>query len=1141
LFSIIVNAQQKSNLHFKEVLLDTSDFLDFDSLSTLPESFILTWRVGDSFDTSLYDVDFIKSELIWKGDLPVRFKIQYRTLSLDLSKVFFKKDTSLLHHSDTLGYAPFRFSSTSGNSDLFYASGLNKSGSISRGVMFGNNQDMSINSSLNLQLSGKISDDIRIVASITDDNIPIQPQGNTQQLQDFDQVYIQLFADKWKLTAGDFWMKKPKGYFMNYNKKAQGASVSFFGTDNFPKLDSSAFKTKASIAVSKGKFAQNRIQGIENNQGPYRLVGANNERFVIVLSGTELVYIDGELLTRGQGHDYTIDYNTAEITFTANRLITKDKRIVVEFQYSDKNYARSIVESSTELKINDWDVYFNVYSEQDAKNQPLQQELSIDDKIVLAEAGDDPFQALVPSLDSLTEGLNANRYLQKDSLGYIVLEYTTSDSVVTYGVVFTDFGMGNGDYVQFDFSAFGKVFSWVAPDTVGGLLIRKGQFQPVRILSAPKKRQMVSAGFLKPLGKHWKSGVEVAYSNFDANTFSKKDVNDNEGVAFKFILENKYKLKNNWTLTSDLNLETTSKNFQKVERFRDVTFTRDWNMQNLPIGDQYLGKLSFELKNKEQFLLHYGVNSILQDLSYKGLRNDLKLQVNKFVNVDYQGSFLLSEAEQQTSFYRHKTLVSKSVKWFKIGYKDEVEQNIRTLGDSTLLSSYSFYDYRFFIENSDSSKNRFKLFYRERIDKVASSFGLQNATRAVNPGVELSLVKNPKQIVTIRSSLRILHISDSTLSSSKPERGILNRIEYRARFLKGGITSTMFYEVGSGLELRKEFSYVAVPAGQGVYVWNDYNDDGVKDLNEFEIAEFADQATYLRVNTPSNNYIRVFNNQFSEVLSINFKNFVGKKTTVGKFVRRFNTQTTYRAQRKTTIDDVAKSLNPFEENIAEDELQSLNNSIRHSSFFNRTNSKFGLEHTFISLNNKVLLLSGFDQRIKQSNEFKLRLNLSRKLTLLNGLKLENKKSNSDYTSGRNYDLDVVASDITIRYQPNTKFRVSLESGYREKRNNPDLQDLQAYISEVGINLKYNKLKKGSLTTAVKYLSMVYNGEGQGANGSAVSYEMLESLQEGDNITWNVGFQRTFANNLQLTITYSGRKSNDVNAIHTGGMQLRAFF
>ena len=69
------------------------------------------------------------------------------------------------------------------------------------------------------------------------------------------------------------------------------------------------------------------------------------------------------------------------------------------------------------------------------------------------------------------------------------------------------------------------------------------------------------------------------------------------------------------------------------------------------------------------------------------------------------------------------------------------------------------------------------------------------------------------------------------------------------------------------------------------------------------------------------------------------------------------------------------------------------------------------------------------------------------------------------------------------------------------------------------------------------VSMKYTGN----PSSAIGFELLESLQRGLNYTWTCSFQRTLSNNLQLSIQYLGRKSELIRTIHSGSMELRAYF
>lgn len=242
---------------------------------------------------------------------------------------------------------------------------LSKRGSFSRSVAFGSGRGLAMYSGLRVELNGQVAKDLELIASLTDQNTPLQPEGNTQTLQEIDKLFFQVKGKQFETTLGDYTLDYAGTTFGRYQRKLQGVT----GT-----ASSMGQEISFSAAASQGQFSTNRFTGQEGNQGPYPLVGNQGERDIIVIAGTEKVWIDGEVMRRGEDADYIIEYSLGEITFTRHRLITDASRIEVDFQYSNGRYKRGFysVHSQGSAGGEKFSYQASLFREADDKDTPFQ-------------------------------------------------------------------------------------------------------------------------------------------------------------------------------------------------------------------------------------------------------------------------------------------------------------------------------------------------------------------------------------------------------------------------------------------------------------------------------------------------------------------------------------------------------------------------------------------------------------------------------------------------------------------------------------------------------------------------------------------------------------------------------------------------
>ncbi|HWJ26735.1 MAG TPA: hypothetical protein VNS32_09340, partial [Flavisolibacter sp.] len=643
--------------------------------------------------------------------------------------------------------------------------------------------------------------------------------------------------------------------------------------------------------------------------------------------------------------------------------------------------------------------------------------------------------------------------------------------------------------------------------------------------------------------------TELAVSNNDVNTFSTKNRGDDKGVATRVEYSNTSMLNaaKKLQLNSVVNYEYVQQKFTPLERLRYVEFTRDWGLPlNLPSATENILRLSSQLKNNNQSISYQFMTYQRSD-NYKGFQHVIQQSAN------LQGWMLNNQLAVTNfngftgkgSYLRPVIDISKKLKQLSsmnVGFRYTLENNeVRDLNkDSLSATSFSFDTYTAYIKSDDSKKNRFGLNFFTRADKYPVANEMVKGDRSYNINLESQLLKSTKHQLLFTATYRVLKVYNKTVTAQDNDRTVLGRAEYLVNEWKGFLTGNALYELGTGQEQKRDFTYIEVPPGQGEYAWIDYNNDGIQQLNEFEIAAFKDQAKFIRILVPSNVYVKANYTTLNYSFSLNPKALLKKGTNSGfaKFAARFNYQSSMQKNKKS-IANGDFDFNPFKYDVQDTALLTLNTSLLNSLSFNKYSSKWGIDLSNVQNTGKSLLTYGYESRKLVDWIAKIRFNIT---SVISFDATSRKETNALYTTGamnenRNYELKIYNSEPRISYVNGTVFRIQTSYRYEIKNNKSEYGGEQSISNSLNVETKYNVLQNSSIDARFTYNQIKYGY----ATNTTVSYIMLDGLLPGNNYLWSVNFTKRLFNNVELNFQYDGRKPGDSRTVHVGRAAIRALF
>ncbi|MFQ6032078.1 MAG: hypothetical protein ACE5K2_04075, partial [Candidatus Zixiibacteriota bacterium] len=940
-------------------------------------------------------------------------------------------------------------------------------------------------------------------------------------------------------TLGDYYLKlsQPQGTdfvseFSHYEKKLKGIKGDATIGDN------SFF---AAFASSKGEYFYNRFQGEENKQGPYPLRGKRGETGIMILPGTEKVWVDGKEMQRGSDNDYTIDYSRGTIQFTPRQLITAFSRINVDFEYSVQNYQRDFYSGSLGTKFFDGKIEFKLtgISEQDNRDHPLAFALSSEDREILSQAGRDIFKAAKDGAEFVGEG-KGDYDLFYDSLGNPYYQWVGGDSG-SYQVSFSWVGEGKGSY---QYKGRG-VYSYVYPGN--------GDFLPQILMPLPQSHSLFDFDLSFFPTNTFKTRIEWAKSKKDLNTFSSKDDQNNWGDAFSLRSAYEESVFGFNRLKLEGSYRFLKKNFSPFGRIDFVEKERRWDLPHDSLkSNEETYQFNGNISPTKSIVLNFDYGELSLEKVFKSQRKKFALQLfpSKWISAKAGTERIESKKIDQDDSKTARILCLEKGRWIRnhFSLNHRISKVSTTWGweqeKKETFASGSIADQERFdrlggklaLEQLSVLKASTELIYRHDFCVLREDDKFENSRQDESFSYiwrnRLSLRDYKKMLSSDLEFVRRTKKYQDLSGIDNKENLILTRLDF---YPPSQIINLKFYHSQNQVHSAQRVdSYIDVGEGKGEYRYEEGEYLPDPDGNFILLTEWVgDTSPSLDLNksirlifSPHKIAVRGRTNSFwfrlGKIFSTDsFINLTGKLGGNESWAHYF--------------------LYPLHK-ISKDTVLSQNLTMRQDLhvFPNFRPLNFRLRWEKSEKENNLLTLGGEKERTTRKKLF-IKSFFSPRHLFESELEDEKRRKSVGgelryLINGKALKMSLTLNRIVQGLSPRRLNSLELSLSAEYKRNEEKIQKLKANFLSLSPELLWSVFSYGRLKAQFKWTHL-----SSSPKDKSLSYQVSEGKRKGENYDWRFHFDYKLNRYITSSIIYNGEREPGSMTKHTGKMEVKAYF